>query len=73
MVKLNDIFFESKNQRISNEIHTVVYQHLFDDMLDRIEDFRCATYFIKDIEYQKKTPVLSKIKITQNTKENIET
>ena len=72
LFELNDMFFEAKSEHTTSEIYTVVYQHLFDDVLDRIGEFRCSTYFIKDVTYEKKTPVLSKIKRKNATTENTE-
>ena len=72
LFELNDMFFEAKSEHTTNEVHTVVYQRLFDDMSDRIEDFRCATYFKKDVIYEKRTPVLSKIKRKNISVENTE-
>lgn len=62
LLELNDMFFKTEEQQTSQEIHTVVYQHLFDDVSESIERFRCATYFKKDIVHEKRTPILSKIR-----------
>lgn len=72
LFELNDMFFEAKSEHTTSEIHTVVYQRLFDDMADRIEEFRCSTYFKKNVTYEKKTPVLSKIKRSTATAQNTE-
>lgn len=69
---LNDMFFEVKTEHTSNETHTVVYQTLFDELSDKTEEFRAATYFKKDVTYEKRIPVLSKIKRNTISSENEE-
>ncbi len=60
LFKLNNFFFEITKERNENCEQIVVYQRLFDDVYDRINDFKAATYFKKKTEYKKKSPVFCK-------------
>ena len=69
---LNDMFFDVKTEHTSNETHMVVHQTLFDDLSDKIEEFRAATYFKREATYEKRTPILSKIKMNNSSLEREE-
>ena len=60
LFELNNYFFEQKTNKASNCESIIVYQHLFDELADRMEDFRVSTYFKKTSEYQKKIQNMEK-------------
>ena len=62
VLELNDFFFETKTTKNDGREWTTVYQRKFDDVSDRIEEFRSKTYFKKDVKYKKKVPVFSQLR-----------
>jgi len=62
IIELNDFFFETKTTQNDGREWTAVYQRKFDDLSDRIEEFRSKIYFRKEIQYEKKAPVFSQLR-----------
>lgn len=69
LFELNNYFFEQKTNKASNGESIIVYQHLFDELADRMEDFRASTYFKKVSEYPKRIPVFSKFNNIEMSKD----
>lgn len=62
VTELNDFFFETETTQFGDRERTIVYQRKFDDVSDRIEEFRSKIYFRKEVQYEKKAPVFSQLR-----------
>ena len=62
VMELNDFFFVSETTQNDGSEWTTVYQKKFDDVSDRIEEFRSKIYFRKEVQYEKKAPVFSQLR-----------
>ena len=62
VLELNDFFFETETTQNDGREWTTVYQRKFDDVSDRIEEFRSKIYFKKEVQYEKKAPVFSQLR-----------
>lgn len=62
VVELNDFFFATETTESDGVEQTMVYQRKFDDISDRIEEFRSKIYFRKEVQYEKKAPVFSQLR-----------
>ena len=62
VLELNDFFFVSETIQNDGSEWTTVYQKKFDDVSDRIEEFRSKIYFRKEVQYEKKAPVFSQLR-----------
>lgn len=59
VMALNQFFFSPEIIKSDGMERIVVYQRKFDDLSDRMEEFRTKIYFRKDVHYEEKTPVFS--------------
>ena len=62
VMELNDFFFATETTESDGIERTIVYQGKFDDVSNRIEEFRSKIYFRKEVQYEKKTPVFSQLR-----------
>ena len=62
VMELNDFFFTTETTESDGVERTIVYQRKFDDVSDRIEEFRSKIYFKKEVQYEKKAPVFSQLR-----------
>ena len=62
VLDLNDFFFATETTQQDGSEWTTVYQRKFDDVSDRIEEFRSKIYFRKEVKYEKKAPVFSQLR-----------
>ena len=62
VLELNDFFFETETAQNDGREWTTVHQRKFDDVSDRIEEFRSKIYFRKEVQYEKKAPVFSQLR-----------
>lgn len=62
VMELNDFFFATETTESDGIERTIVYQRKFDDISDRIEEFRSKIYFRKEVQYEKKAPVFSQLR-----------
>ena len=62
VLDLNDFFFATETTQKDGSEWTTVYQRKFDDVSDRIEEFRSKIYFRKEVKYEKKAPVFSQLR-----------
>ena len=62
VLELNDFFFATEINQNDNSEWTTVYQKKFDDVSDKIEEFRSKVYFRKEVQYEKKAPVFSQLR-----------
>ena len=67
VMELNDFFFATETIESDGIKRTTVYQRKFDDISDRIEEFRSKIYFRKEIQFEKKTPVFSQLRRTNGS------
>lgn len=62
VLDLNDFFFVTETNKNGDSEWTTVYQKKFDDVSDKIEEFRSKIYFKKEVQYEKKSPVFSQLR-----------
>jgi uncharacterized protein YlzI (FlbEa/FlbD family) len=62
IMELNDFFFATEITVSDGIERTIVYQEKFDNVSDRIEEFRSKIYFRKEVRYEEKTPVFSQLR-----------